>query len=937
MNLSQYREKAEHLSQPENFKEAVKKNWPVPSAGLLFVLSLWIRNLPNRGLENLQALDPYMIFRISQHLALSGGVPALDFSRYFPYATPTHTIQIGEIAVPAFLHNLGLSAFFPNYMEYAQFFPALMGATGVVLMYFLGKELFDRFTGISAAFFLAVLTGVMHRTSAGFFDKEPVGTVFMLISMIFFTKAWKQVDWKHGMISGLSLGIFTVTWGGSKMLWLLYPLVVGAIIFIDEDIKALVAAYTPTVLVGGFLGATFDSARFWFTDVYLVANIGLLAVLWSRYVIEEFELLEEHQIKYYVPAASILGGIMALLSPLYSQFIASKVVSVINSVTSPKAGTVILGTVSESQPANLRSMVGSLGVDAGAGISAFGSWFTNTFGGAELISNLEVIIAPISNLIVFVSHFVNPWTLTLLGVPVMATSLVVMLGRKYDIIDSISGKTYYSYLQATAIAWLLTVTAFFLATPLQNPSLRLYSLIIGSITAGLLYTLVYYLKDEAYKILLMVSGFLVIGEIVAALSVVGSQNMRVVAYAVLASPYATGLIFPVLAGFLALLVLHITEDFRKPEITAKWYYALPVFWIVSNLLASASTSRLVFLAGFPVTLTAGYAFTTAYRRLKGLQIPEFDLDNPEYLQDARLGLIIVLITVMLSVNTLSGVATAQDLGESPSDAWDPALDYIENETPEGSVIMSWWDYGYWFESIGRRPSVADGGNLAYYSNSGPVNYPLAQFLTSSNPENHADFLKKHSVDYMALDRSMIGKYSAVSQISRRSNENFSTMQTLTSPQPINAYLQQEEGERVMEFTSRRGLTAIAPFDMQTETSNGSITDFSIDLNAPVTIRNGGSTLKINCKLTENGREQLGNTSQRRTLPYCIAERPAPTLEQAASSGSRGGLVLVPEEISDSTLVRLYLMDGYGIDFVEKVDLNRFEYVKMWEVDESEIQ
>jgi asparagine N-glycosylation enzyme membrane subunit Stt3 len=938
MNLSQYREKAEHLSQPENFKEAVKKNWTIPSIGLLFFISLWIRNIPNRGMEHLQALDPYMIFKLSQHLALSGSLPALDFSRYFPYATPIHTLQIGEIAVPAILHNLGLSMFFPNYMEYAQFFPALMGATGVVLMYFLGKELFDRFTGISAAFFLTVLSGVMNRTSAGFFEKEPVGTVFMLLSMLFFTKAWKQVDWKHGMISGLSLGIFTVSWGGSKMLWLLYPLVVGAILFIDEDIKALVAAYTPTVLIGGFFGATFGAAEFWFTDVFFLANAGLLAVLWSRYIIEEFEILEENQIKYFVPSISILGGIMALLSPLYSQFIASKVVSVISSITAPKAGSVILGTVSESQPADLASMSSSLGVNAGQGISYLGNWFTSNIGGGEMISNLEIITMPIANLIIFISNFVNPWTLTLLGVPILATSLAVMAARKYDIIEDISGKTYYSYLQATAIAWLITVTAFFLASPLQAPGLRFLSLIMGAISAGLLYTLVYYLKDEAYKILLIMSGFLVLGEMVAALSVVGSQNMQVIAYALLASPYATGLIFPVLAGFIALLVLHITEDFRKPEITTKWYYALPFFWIVANLLASASTSRLVFLAAFPITLAAGYTFAIAYRRLRDLELPDFEMENPEYLQDARLGLMIVLVVVMLSVNTLSGIAAVQGMGESPSQAWDPALEYMEDETPEGSVIMSWWDYGYWFESIGRRASIADGGNLGYYSDSGPVNYPLARFLTSSNPENHTELLEKHSVDYIALDRSMIGKYSAVSQIARGSNQNFTSMQTLTSPQPINAYLQQPEEERVMEFTSRRtGMTAIAPFDMQTETTNGSISDFSVDLNEPVTIRSGRSTLKVDCKLTEDGRESLGNTSERRTIPYCIAERPAPTLEQAASSGSAGGLVLVPEEITDSTLVRLYLMDGYGIDFVEKIDLNRFEYVKMWEVDDEELQ
>jgi asparagine N-glycosylation enzyme membrane subunit Stt3 len=937
MNLSDYRKKAEHLSQPENFKQALKENWTIPTLGLVFLLSLWIRNIPNRGMKYLQALDPYMIFRISQHLALTGGLPALDFSRYFPYATPIYTLNLGDIVVPAVLYrNLGFSMFFPNYMEFAQFYPALMGAVGVVLIYFLGEELFDRFTGVSSAFFLAVLSGVMHRTSAGFFEKEPTGTALMLLSMLFFTKAWKQRNWAYGMVSGLALGVFTVTWGGAQMLWLLYPLAVGPVLFFNEDIRSLIAAYTPTVLVGGFSAAAFNPARFWLTESFFLVNLGLLALLWSRHLIGEFELLEQEQIKYYVPSATILGAVMVLLSPLYSQFIASRVVGIIGKVAAPKSGSVILGTVAESQPASLGSMTSSLGINAGAAIATVSDWFTSTLGMEGLISSLNVVLVPLGNLIAFLANFVNPWTLTILGVPIMATSLALMLGKKYSIIDEISGKEYYSYLQATAVAWLVTVTGFFLATPLQTPSLRIYSILAGGVSAGLLYTLVYYLKDEAYKIMLIVFGFLMISEVIAALNVVGSRNLTVVAYALLRSPWAVGMVLPTLAAFVALLFIYVSGDYRKPEIDFRWYMMLPFFWIVSNLLAAASSSRLVFLAGFPIALTAGYAFKVAYTRFREIDMPEMDLENPEYLQDVRLGLTVVMVGIMILMNALSGVAAAQGLGESPSQAWDPALNYMEEETPEGSVILSWWDYGYWFESIGRRAAIADGGNLGYYSDSGPVNYQLADFLTSSNPENHTDFLEKHSVDYIALDRSMIGKYSAVSQIARESNQNFSSMQTLTTPEPVNAYLQQPEDQRVVVFRSQRtGLTALAPIDVGGQRRNGTITNLSININEPVTLRSGAQSLKINCKLTDQGQVTLGNTSDARTIPYCVAERPAPTFEQAARSGSGAGLVMVPREISDSTLVRLYLMDGYNIDFVEKIQLNRFEYVKMWDVKDLE--
>ncbi|ARM76400.1 STT3 domain-containing protein [Acidianus manzaensis] len=42
-------------------------------------------------------------------------------------------------------------------------------------------------------------------------------------------------------------------------------------------------------------------------------------------------------------------------------------------------------------------------------------------------------------------------------------------------------------------------------------------------------------------------------------------------------------------------------------------------------------------------------------------------------------------------------------------AWVSALDWIHNETPTHSFILSWWDYGYWIEVIGNR-SVIDENN-----------------------------------------------------------------------------------------------------------------------------------------------------------------------------------------------------------------------------------
>lgn len=43
--------------------------------------------------------------------------------------------------------------------------------------------------------------------------------------------------------------------------------------------------------------------------------------------------------------------------------------------------------------------------------------------------------------------------------------------------------------------------------------------------------------------------------------------------------------------------------------------------------------------------------------------------------------------------------------------WLDALRWIEENTPQDSVIASWWDYGYWITTLGNRTSLADNATI----------------------------------------------------------------------------------------------------------------------------------------------------------------------------------------------------------------------------------
>jgi dolichyl-diphosphooligosaccharide--protein glycosyltransferase len=43
--------------------------------------------------------------------------------------------------------------------------------------------------------------------------------------------------------------------------------------------------------------------------------------------------------------------------------------------------------------------------------------------------------------------------------------------------------------------------------------------------------------------------------------------------------------------------------------------------------------------------------------------------------------------------------------------WIDALNWISNNTPQDSVVASWWDYGYWITTLANRTSLADNATI----------------------------------------------------------------------------------------------------------------------------------------------------------------------------------------------------------------------------------
>jgi len=121
----------------------------------------------------------------------------------------------------------------------AVYFPAVLGALTVIPVYFIGKELFNRWAGIISAGLIALLPGeFMGRSILGFTDHHVAETLFSAIAILFLLLAIKAArqkqlafshikrrDWVtitrpivYSLLAGLFLGIYLLSWVGGLLL-----------------------------------------------------------------------------------------------------------------------------------------------------------------------------------------------------------------------------------------------------------------------------------------------------------------------------------------------------------------------------------------------------------------------------------------------------------------------------------------------------------------------------------------------------------------------------------------------------------------------------------------------------------------------------------------------------------------------------------------------
>jgi len=366
-------------------------------------------------------------------------------------------------------------------------------------------------------------------------------------------------------------------------------------------------------------------------------------------------------------------------------------------------------------------------------------------------------------------------------------------------------------------------------------------------------------------------------------------------------------VFPVLQPVVAifsvwfLMLLGMFVFVYKMYSTRNWLLVFPAFWVVMGIQTTFHMIRLMYFLGPASALAAGYFLSSVINKISKLEYMK-KREGMKKINIVSL-LVVAVLTIIIMTNLLSAYIYCSSMGTSFNQYWKEAMNFLSEKTPVNSSVLSWWDFGYWFQTRGHRPSIADGGN-----NNGTVNVQIAQWFMddSTNWTRHRSWLIGKDVKYILMDYTLPGKYGAITKVGTFDRQIVGMLQF----QQTGSYPQQNK--TIIEFKAGQ-YTVWLPLN-----NDGTINSPSIFMISKDDQYYGRSYITDLC--TTNGILRFSAPENSNILPGCVAL-------------SGFGVFYIPPEAENTIFTNLMFMDGYGIPDLKKVFDNQL--IKIYKVEINE--
>jgi dolichyl-diphosphooligosaccharide--protein glycosyltransferase len=353
---------------------------------LILTLTFTIRLLPLRWGYDLSEFDPYLQFRITDHIVQNGVLSFTTWTNdpmsWWPWGRDIpHTSYPGQAFTAAafftILNALGvpmtplsptdpLSAN-PVYNFYI-IFPLIMAVLTGIVIYFLGKDIGGKETGLFAALFLAINASYISRTTLGMGKEETIGIFGLLLMSFFFLRSidaerpLKQ-SFIYAIAAGLSLGYLFGGWGAARYASGLVMLLVGVMLLLRRYSSRLLMSYSITFGIALFIAMNvpFLGPKF-LVEITNMAAYGLLLLLGAFEVASHIRTVKMKTVFAFASlglfAALFVGlSMKGFIAPLMTKYVI--VLNPFQRFSSP---------ISESVQEEAPAAWGSIYYDVGIGI-----------------------------------------------------------------------------------------------------------------------------------------------------------------------------------------------------------------------------------------------------------------------------------------------------------------------------------------------------------------------------------------------------------------------------------------------------------------------------------------------------------------------------------------------------------------------------------------
>lgn len=294
-----------------------------------------------------------------------------------------------------------------------------------------------------------------------------------------------------------------------------------------------------------------------------------------------------------------------------------------------------------------------------------------------------------------------------------------------------------------------------------------------------------------------------------------------------------------------------------------------------------------------------------------------------------LGLVLIF-AIMLTAITVnyaraSYYETTYTIPSSYQQQWQYAMSWVRDNTPENSIFVHWWDYGYWVQTIGKRATVTDGGHANSFWDHTTARY----LMTAENEKTAIQLCKAHNVSYFLIDSTDIGKYGAYSSIASDSTgtDRASWIPTFSLDEK---QTQELKNETVYVYTGGFYLDKDLIWDGKLLPQNAAVVPGFLvhventqikSIETVVIYNNQRYYIPINYMYLNNEKIKLSDSGINGIL-YFI-----PKLTSDGKINPIGGSLFLSEKVANSQLARSYLLGETEMVLVHQEDSAIIKQIK----------